>query len=342
MRFGGSYVEALSKDSLLLFEVLDVKTSLRLQSPSEKGARSSVKRVAWAFLLPVGTDEGSHDKEHLNVGCASSWLTASTSSSSRPPATRETGQRRKRSDGKDADETQSMSALRIDTTVAAVEDVVSDAFDKRVLLQLHLFRSDGLLDHLQRASLGWSTSAQNTDGLSYLEEPAFPHHVPEVYMQWRRQTYLPVKTALIVDIGPSALTSSTVEDQADDGIKAGGEDDSAAVDGAEPSGKVTGRDRPHQYARNLSKETQVAIARRSRTDIEHCLVPDTLLHTVSAGPRGAMAIAFAHSGVFLAAGGESVIESQLPDPSDASQQATNSECLMYYTCVYALLCKVTR
>jgi hypothetical protein len=292
----------VSKENVLLFEVLDMKSSLRLRTNGDQqGNPMKVKRVGWAFLLPVGGGETKDDPEHCNVGLLPEWTkSASQQSSGRSSVRKRAADVGKENRDAGNDKGEEPEVVEGDAATSVSRDI-------KAHLQLHLFKADGPLEALQRSSLGWpryTHEVTGTDDLAYLND------IPEVYLQWRRARLAEVPSALKVSLGPAALHPDFCEVELGDAPIVGDQPEDQAQDssGSPSKAAVRPKDSSYQYRRNLSKEMVLQISKRSRTEIENCLIPDTLLHKVDIGPAGAMSLAFAHGGVFLAVAGESSLE----------------------------------
>ena len=67
-----NYCDVASEDALLLFEILDDKPSLSPQQRNKNNESNvpTAKRVAWAYLLPIGM------RGELNIGLSDDWKTS--------------------------------------------------------------------------------------------------------------------------------------------------------------------------------------------------------------------------------------------------------------------------
>ena len=262
-----------------------MRSSLRLKSNDPTG-NFRIKRIAWAFLLPVGGGESKDDPEHCNVGLLPDWTKQSSSLSSKVHI------RRKMTE----DESSAIVASHESDAQG-----VQDNYDIQVVLQLYAYTADGLFEGMQRKSLGWPEFSWN---LSEKDDPAFPHSIPEVYLQWRRRHLAELPTALKVSLGPAPLV---VELEAVPNLHLKEPDEEGKPPAGSSAPPNSAARKKHQYVRKLTKEMRLEISRRSRTDAESCRIPDMLLHKLDVGPFGAMSLAFSHCGIFLAVSGESAL-----------------------------------
>jgi hypothetical protein len=304
--FDSTFSEAVSKEHIILFELLDIKSSLRalgVKHPEHNSTTNKkVKRIAWAFLLPVGGDGSKENPERLNVGSLSEWGSAANAITSQKSSRQSSRRGEKAAETTVEEEDDKLAESMAKSTVSS-----EGSHDIHLHLQLHAYRLDGMVESLQRGSLGWAAFSDNP---ALDTDAAYPYLIPEVYMQWRRRSHMELSSAMRVSLGPSPLNVDFEEDLQD----TGGVDDVGNSVGAEV---IEGRRRPvspdkslaqrnnKQYSRHITPKMQLEINTRRRTEIEECIVPDTLLHTLEVGPSGAMALSFAHGGVFLAAAGES-------------------------------------
>ena len=301
--------EVVTKEAIIFFELLDMRSSLRLKS-NDPSTNFRIKRIAWAFLLPVGGGDSKDDPEHCNVGLLPDWTRSTSSQSS-------SIRRRKTEENSELD----------DPSTNEARDPHGN-FDARVALQLHAFTPDGVVESMQRKSLGWPEFAKN---LFTKDDPAFPYSVPEVYMQWRRRQLVELPTALKVSLGPAPLAVE-LDNVPSLSLKEPASEDKAQVGGAPPSSAAR---KKHQYVRHLTQEMRQEISRRSRTDAEPCRIPDTLLHKLDVGPFGAMSIAFSHCGIFLAVSGESAISYE--ERSSSSDKRSSKGKGLLSACKYCLI-----
>jgi len=221
------FSDLASEDTLLLFEVLDEKPSLTTAARDRKKDKSSsdiliAKRIAWGYLLPIGV---SGD---LNVGFSDDWKF-----SSRRAIELENQQLELESDkatGANADSEGAPTSLSIsrgenlETIIeqdegvdGGLEATIVDpakqkkqkkpkypwdkpSVDKLMRIQLFSYRQyDGFFGTIQRKIMGWPTIAKYRDN----GEGSYPDGVPEVYVQWRLQTRLPMEGShLTVRLGP--------------------------------------------------------------------------------------------------------------------------------------------
>lgn len=290
-----------------------MKSALRLKV-NDQSSNLRIKRIAWAFLLPVGGGVTGDDPEHSNVGLLPEWTKSSMS--------RDVGMRVRRRKSEEASESD---------TLKGPENEAAESegnHDLRVALQMHAFQADGLVESLQRKSLGWPPF---TKTLATKDDPAFPHSIPEVYMQWRKRKLIEISTAMKVSLGPSPMhvdvatvpTLGTASLQSDRNASVGS-----------PEHPTSGVRKKHQYVRNINQDMKISISRRSRTESESCRIPDTLLHKLDVGPNGAMSLAFSHCGIFLAVSGES--KPPVPDSKGIALEESLGEIHSIYSNFYLI------
>lgn len=279
------------------------RASLRLRSSASNNISDNgvkIKRVAWAFLLPVGGVDTKDDTERCNVGLLPEWKPSSGNEAHDSVEKRSKGG----------------NALSVDTGAAEPGTNIIK-HDLSVRLQLHAFSSDNCFESMQRTSIGWPPHEGEIFGH---EDPSYPDGIPEVYFQWRRRTYCKIDSALQVSLGPAPLPDDFYEIDGEEILSHGTEteEEEGAADKESHDGKrasVGGVLKSHRYQqhyeRHVNRDTKSAISKRARTEIEPCIVPDKLLHTIDAGPCGVMALSFAHGGVLLAAAGESSLSQSL-------------------------------
>lgn len=158
--------ELVSEETLILFEILDDRPSLKATSGSA-GSRK-MKRLGWAFLLPTGQNGG------VNVG-----LTEKPKS----------------------DKSVKISPRARGAAGADGEDEVAVAKNRSVVLQVfENVEYDGFLGGAQRSAMGWSvlkpSAAKDEDAYS-------TDGIPSVYLQWRMRDYVPVPNSyMMVTSGP--------------------------------------------------------------------------------------------------------------------------------------------
>lgn len=224
------FSDLVSDDTLLLFEVLDEKPSLTTAARDRKKDKGSAdmliaKRIAWGYLLPISVGGD------LNVGFSDDWKV-----SSRRAVELENQQVEVEVDqatvGNADSEGAPLSISRgenLETIVEQDEGMGAPAdgeatttdpparpkkqqkkrpkypwdkpsIDKLVSIQLFSYRQyDGFFGTIQRKIMGWPTLAKYRDN----GESSYPDGVPEVYVQWRLQTRLPMEgSRLMVRLGP--------------------------------------------------------------------------------------------------------------------------------------------
>ncbi len=143
------------EDALILFEILDDRPSLKANTASAGTRR--MKRLGWAFLIPMG------ENGHVNVG------RTEVSGSSTSPR----GRRAKVAGGGTEEEGADSTPKQKDVVLQVFENV----------------DNDGLVGSLQRAAMGWPSP--QLDGEK--DEDAFSNDgIPGVYLQWRLSEYTPV------------------------------------------------------------------------------------------------------------------------------------------------------
>jgi len=227
------FSDVVSDDTLLLFEILDDKPSLRTNySPTTGTSAPIAKRVAWGYLLPIGMSG------EMNVGFGEDWKYSSRRAVDRKlrkTARKQTSQsdlygddEASRPDGLVASKpvsrvtsSDNVAGEGADNSVAGrakEEDEESDgedasgshkarrypwdkpSVDKFLRIQLHSYRQyDGMFGMIQRKIKGWPTLASYTDN----GESSYPNGVPEVYVQWRLQRRYRIEGAyLSIKLGP--------------------------------------------------------------------------------------------------------------------------------------------
>lgn len=216
-------------DTLLLFEVLDEKPSLTTAARDRKKDKGShdmliAKRIAWGYLLPISVGGD------LNVGFSDDWKV-----SSRRAIELENQQLELEVDQATAGNADSEGAPLPSSRGENLETIVEQdesmgaptdgeattadpparpkkqkkrpkypwdkpSIDKLVSIQLFSYRQyDGFFGTIQRKIMGWPALAKYRDN----GESSYPDGVPEVYVQWRLQTRLPMEgSRLAVRLGP--------------------------------------------------------------------------------------------------------------------------------------------
>jgi hypothetical protein len=223
------FSDLVSNDTLLLFEVLDEKPSLTTAARDRKKDKGSpdmliAKRIAWGYLLPISVGGD------LNVGFSDDWKV-----SSRRAIELENQQLEVELDqataGNADNEGEPLPISRGENLETIVEQdesmgaptdgeaITADpparpkkqkkrpkypwdkpSIDKLVSIQLFSYRQyDGFFGTIQRKIMGWPALAKYRDN----GESSYPDGVPEVYVQWRLQTRLPMEgSRLAVRLGP--------------------------------------------------------------------------------------------------------------------------------------------
>ena len=191
------FSDVVSDDTLLLFEILDDKPSLRTNySPTTGTSAPIAKRVAWGYLLPIGMSG------EMNVGFGEDWKYSSRRAVDRKlrkTPRKQTSQsdmngddEASRPDGSVASKpvsrvtsSDNVAGEGADNSVAGrakEEDEESDgedasgshkarrypwdkpSVDKFLRIQLHTYRQyDGMFGMIQRKIKGWPTLASYTD-----------------------------------------------------------------------------------------------------------------------------------------------------------------------------------
>lgn len=221
------FSDLVSDDTLLLFEVLDEKPSLTTAARDRKKDKGSpdmliAKRIAWGYLLPISVGGD------LNVGFSDDWRFSSRRAIELENQQVEVDH----AIGGNADsEGAPLSISRGENLETIVEQdegmeapvdgegTTADpparpkkqkkkpkypwdkpSIDKLVSIQLFSYRQyDGFFGTIQRKIMGWPTLAKYRDN----GESSYPDGVPEVYVQWRLQTRLPMEgSRLVVRLGP--------------------------------------------------------------------------------------------------------------------------------------------
>ncbi len=188
------YRDVATADSLLLFEILDDKPSLSMPraTASKPALVPTAKRIAWAYLLPVGVDG------ELNIGMSDDWKTSNRADKNKTKSGVDgradgTGVHRtlsddnvnnKRSSGKPDHRSDDKLAGDKKLDFAELPHGSPDRDNSRshpntarrnypwgkrsadlpVRLQLHYYREhDGVFGFLQRKIMGWPALANYTD-----------------------------------------------------------------------------------------------------------------------------------------------------------------------------------
>jgi len=271
--------------TLLIFEVLDMydSSSLRLDDNRSASMQFPRRRVAWAFLLPVG---GS--VEHgltMNVGIPPRWLRTKPSEMSKLKGKQST-----------SGPTTEPNKSRAEVNSGDIPSDQYSSFDCPLRLQLYHYRKEGYLTRWQRREMcGWS------GGLLNIEEPeqkrgvgaAHPDGIPAVYWQWRRKTLKPLMGVLHIKAGCRARS------RRDEGVYPGDRPMSGVK--SKSYREITSLDKDGRSA-----AVRTSVLERSRASSEPCVPPNRLLHRLHVGPEGAMVVAFSHCGSFLAVAAPSI------------------------------------
>lgn len=282
------FTDVAAPATLLLFELLDDRPSLRPRKSSNQ--RSAFKRIAWGYLMPVGT------RGQLNVGVMDSWKANASNS---PP--RRAGQRIGRLGGGrnvegSAEENDDSDAL-IGQKERNERPVDDSAHDLSVCVQLYSYATtDGILGSIQRGMMGWPTLLPT----GRADEAVYPDNVPSVYVQWRRQNLLPIEGAnLALSLGPRPVAAV-----AQPVLQTGNVEQVSGLSALGTRASMGGKS--EDLTRKDFSRAKAATIKRTRGLREVCLVPDKLLHRLEVGPEGAMVVAFSHSGHLLAVAAKTV------------------------------------
>ena len=279
-------------NTLLLFELVDDRPSLKpgKQGGSSTGGPRPCKRIAWGYLLPVGT------RGQLNVGVKGSWRgvdRGQAAGGARVKINQEEGQSSRRRRGEDgagnANEASNLSSAED----GSQSQKQQNRHDLAVRIQMFSYaNADGPLGAAQRAMMGWPP----LDPGKLAAEMAYPDNVPSVYVQWRRQHHRPVEGAMLeVSLGPRPNTA-VAQPVLTAGVVEGGGSSSGNPSGIGGGG---GSRNSIRDKAEMSK-AKAATIKRTRGPREACVVPDRLVHRLEVGPEGAMVVAFSKSGHLLA------------------------------------------
>jgi hypothetical protein len=159
----------LDPNTLLLFEVLDNRTSLNMKQRSS-ALKKPPKRVAWGYLVPVGTTGNIH------VGIPEDFKQKADESADKPLKSDRGGRRtrRPRQRGGQDDEGEEEEAEDNDDKPAVekgggmsinkmAHEADIGAFDITRRLQLYAYQGyDGIVGSIQRAMMGWSEVVDDT------------------------------------------------------------------------------------------------------------------------------------------------------------------------------------
>eukprot|EP00605_Chrysophyceae_sp_TOSAG23-4_P000238 GSChrysophyteH1.ASY1.ANO1.275.1 assembled CDS len=293
-----NFADVVTDEVVLLFEILDLRPSLRTTSaPSQ---HRGPKRIAWAYLLPVSNGR-------MNVGICNAWKNTEKTGRGRGG--------RSASGGAPADE---------------VEEEKEEPHSRRnKKLKLQLYQSieyDGVVGALQRSIMKWpAPKMEVTDRLGNC--PSYPDGIPSVYMQWRRQNYEIIdKGKLSISIGPqeTEFTSDAGVVKSTAVNSDGTPQKRKSLDGTDDGMPLAEAELVRNEPKSFNKAKSFAI-KRLRSEGEPCALPDKLLHRIPVGPEGAMTIQYSHSGHLLAIGAKS---SKLPAPyvGDTSAATILGEC----------------
>ncbi len=290
-----NYADVVNDNVVLLFELLDLRPSLRISHGSHPPRNA--KRIAWAYLLPV--NEG-----RLNVGICQDWKNTTKSSAGR--GGRNDKPSRGGIAGAGASDTTGAEEKGKQTEEEKEEDAAAQEHIRNKKLKLQLFASvedDGMIGAMQRSFMGWP--APKTEAMDRFGKcTSYPDGIPSVYMQWRRQNYESI------DKGQLSLVAAPQETEFTAGL--GGVVTTTAVhgDGTPQKRKSLGEGSVEgmpvaeaELARHENKaftKAKTFAIKRLRGPTEPCSCPDKLLHRLEVGPDGAMTIQYSHSGHLLA------------------------------------------
>jgi hypothetical protein len=189
--------DVVDANTLLLFEVLDNRTSLNMKqytghhsgsaspsSPSSASVRKPPKRIAWGYMVPVGTTGIYH------VGVPDAFKTDEANKENDASSRQRKGRpnRRVETENEDDDNDDDDGAFEsIPSKIGHTAGMGSLDVVRR--LQLYSYTTyDGIVGSIQRAMMGWSDL--HTDDAAAGQTPSDSHPnantVCEVYLQWRR------------------------------------------------------------------------------------------------------------------------------------------------------------
>eukprot|EP01031_Cornospumella_fuschlensis_P028670 gene28670-34614_t len=273
-----SYADIVSENTLVLIEILDTKASVYIEK-EQQDKRMYMKRVAWGFLLPIGT------YGQLNIA-------HSTKSSAKTP--------------------------RHEEGAATARGAKSAPYKfpmKDVRIQLYRYREyDGIVGGIQRGILAWP-SLNPPLIPSPPEEIAYPHHIPAVYLQYKLLRKKPIPGAyLSMSFGAKIYkrVGAGLGGLGGDGKGDGDDEDSSERSTSPSKPQVSAEDQVSLYERlsrhkkkkNKTKGEEYAnrgsALRRVRRGEDACIVPHKFLRRLDVGPDGAMVTAFSHCGHLLA------------------------------------------
>ena len=297
-----SYLDIIDDDTLMLFELLDERPSLKMNSNNAR--KSLSKRIAWGYLVPVGS------KGQVHIGMKEGWK---KDDKINDKIDRRIERRRRKNDDDDGkDDSKNEMTVTIQDAPKTI--------DKSLRIQLYAVREDdGIIGYMQRRIMNWPSysSSYNT---------AYPNGIPEVYIQWRRQNKVmlhdaalkfsigPRNIETVVDFGGLPLVEATSADEVGQGSTHGGA--IATILDVQNKGDTS--------------KLRAAVMRRSRSHREPCVIPDKLLHRFDSGPEGAMVVAYSHSGHLLAVSGRSATLNAPLSDHNSSVSSNSVYCLKLF------------
>lgn len=285
------YSEIITENTVLLFELLDEKPSMKSNLDSSS-TRTDYKKQAWGYFSPLssgghggmrgespddGDDQDGLSLEalamHLNVGHCPHWLESSKAPSSSAPVY------------------------------------------KAVNIQLHEYQDNNLICYAQARQKDFFKPV-STEGAE--ETVHVNTNIPEVYYQWRRVNHkklFPTNVTISCHVGPKRLPNfSALQPNNDDAKSDQGDEDDDLL--PELNASVVHDDNDalntsHNENENMQNQVESAAAvklrkirgavmKRTRTAKEPCLVPTKLLSRLDVGPEGAFLVSFSHCGHILA------------------------------------------
>ena len=274
----GPLNDLVNPHTIIMYELLDSRVPIKSKRIGLAGR--TIKRVAWAFQVPCGADN-----RRLTVGVPDEWR--ATSTAHKAPV-------------EDEDE----------EAVLAAREAAKAPRDMAVPLQLYAYQKGDLLglDALQRKYMGWHSyggssffesvkSSASANPLSLVsDDSSYPDGVPEVYVQWRKQSVESIKGTLMVAAGAVERVPENFRESAAMAAKL----DESVIEDNQDGAVLGGAESAHS---DVGLKYKLAAAARTRSNPrEPCTIPTRLLHRLDVGPDGASAVAFSNSGAWLAVG----------------------------------------
>ncbi len=312
------FSDVTNPNTIMLFELLDNPPEIRKNGGGGGGGgvgqwSSGGSRVepwsaclAWGFLLPRGTRAGAFNFA-LPPHCRArrDAVVAATGEIARKGA---------------------IKASAADTHIEERAPLVSTANEEKqredegdgqseflpLRLQLYQYRGESwLIEGIQRRMLRWPSkpfdhtrTARNVslNSGSSSGAAASRRRVPEVYIQWRRQRH--VKAQGVLNVAMSYV-SRAPDSAAGEMSSTRGAASDAAIMPTGTGGENSADDSKKSLAREEAERAAMRsiVARRSRSALEPTVIPNRLIHRLSAGVQdGCSAVRYSHSGVLLAVG----------------------------------------